>query len=258
MRLCAVTLFIEADAAVPESQVDCALAWAADAVQVAMPCPVPSLVCAPAFFRYQDLMAMPLPAVHAALVSAAHDGTPLAALRRMPLQARPAAARCSPNYLRFLVGVAVVDYDVDGTPDGLRWTALEEIVRSVLGLRLRVPVSVAALCNARLYGPAHRGLRTYQAARLGRIVAGLGSPGDLTALIDLPEAGARRRMRLTLGRERSCVAACMLQMPWDESPAQLHARISGWVRGRGITRVDLQAGLDEREAGAPRMLAGPI
>lgn len=258
MRLCAVSLFIEADAAVPESQVDCALAWAASAVQDAMPCPAPSLVCAPAFFRYQDLMAMPLAAVHAALVSAAHDGHPLAALRRMPLQARPAAARCSTNYLRFLVGVAVADNGADGMPHDSRWAALEEIVRSVLGLRLRVPVSVAALCSARLYGPAHHGLRAYQAARVGRIVAGLGAPEGLTALIDLREAGAQRRVRLTLRRERSCVAAFMLQMPWDESPAQMSARIGGWLRDRGITRVTTQTGQGARRASSGAILAEPV
>jgi hypothetical protein len=259
LRLGVVTLFIEAASAVPESQLDCALSCAAaEATSVAMPCRGPGLACAPSFFRYQDLVAMPLSAVHTALVSATREGGgPLAALQRLPFQAQPAARRCSPNYLRFLVGVSLAERGTDGPDDGLRLPDLEQVVRSALVNRLGVPVGVSALGWTGLYGPAHHGLRTYQAARLRRIVAGLGAPGRLSALIALPDAGTQWRARLTLAREGSCVAACMLQMPWDETSGQLLARLSGWLSGRGVSSVDLQAGLDEHQAGAP-MLAEPI
>jgi len=259
IRLCAVTLFIEADAAVPESQVDCALSLAAEAASVAMARPSPHLFWFPAFFRYQDLMAMPLAAVHSALVSAACDGNPVTVLRRMPLQAHPAAARCSPNYLRFVVGVSVAEDGAGSRPDGLRWAALEEIARSVLGVRLRVPVNVVALCWGGLCGPAHHGLRTHQAARLLRIVAGLGSPQGLAAHIELHEAaGVQRRARLMLTRDRSCAAACMLQLPWDESPAQLLARVSCCLRAQGISCVELPNTHSARHASRRSVLAEPI
>jgi hypothetical protein len=259
LRLCVVTLFIEAASAVPESQLDCALSCAAArAASGAMPYPGPGLVCAPSFFRYQDLMAMPLSAVHAALVSAAHEAGPLAALQRLPLQARPAARRCTPNYLRFVVGISVAEGGAGGPNDGLRLPDLEQVVRSALLKRLGIPVGVSALGWTGLYGPAHHGLRTHQAARLRRIVAGLGAPGHLCAFIALPEAGTQWRARLTLTCDGSCVAACMLQMPLDETSARLLARLSGWLSGREIQRVHLQAGLDERKATAPQMLAEPI
>lgn len=259
LRLGVVTLFIEAASAVPESQLDCVLSCAAaEATSVAMPCRGPGLACAPSFFRYQDLVAMPLSEVHAALVSATREGSPLAALQRLPFQAQPAAKRCSPNYLRFLVGVSLAERGTDGSDDGLRLRDLEQVVRSALVKRLGVPVGVSALGWTGLYGPAHHGLRTHQAARLRRIVGALGPPGHLCAFIALPEAGTQWRARLTLARDGACVAACMLQMPLDETSAQLLGRLSGWLSGRGIQRVRLQAGLDEREAGAPHMLAEPI
>ena len=259
LRLCVVTLLIEAASAVPESQLDCALSCVASkAASAAMPCPVPGIAFAPSFFRYQDLVAMPLSAVHAALACAGREAGTIAALQRLPLQARPAARRCSPNYLRFVVGVSVADGGADRLDDGLRLPDPEQVVRSALVKRLGMPVAVSAIGWTGLYGPAHHGLRTHQAARLRRIVAGLGAPGQLSALIALPEAGTQWRARLTLAREGACVAACMLQMPLDETSAQLMARLAGWLSGRGITRVDLQAGLDEREAGVAVMLAEPI
>lgn len=231
----AVALHIEVDAAVPESQVDCALAWAAEAARGAMsPVGAESLTCAPVFFRYQDLMVVPLSVVHAALVTAAADANPAAALRRMPFRAQPAAARCSPVYLRFLVGVALSEESGDGALDDLHWSALEEVVKAVLGVRLRVPVTVGAACGGSLYGAAHEGLRRYQAARLGRIVAGIAERGGVSALLDVRGAYPQRRLRLTLMRGRESLGACLLQMPLDESPEQMHARIAAWLRGRGI------------------------
>lgn len=259
LRLCVITLFIEAASAVPESQLDCALSSAAaTAATGAMLCPAPGFVCAPAFFRYQDLVAMPLSAVHAALVSAAREAVPLAAIQRLPLQAQPAAKRCSPNYLRFVVGASAATGGADGLDDGLHLPDLERVVRFALVRRLGMPVDVSALGWTGLYAPAHRGLTTHQAARLRRIVAGLGAPGHLSALIALPEAGNQWRARLTFARNGACAAACMLQMPWDETSAQLLARLSAWLSDGGIPSVALHAGLDAREAGAPPMLAEPI
>lgn len=259
-RLWAVALSIEAATAVPESQVDCSLSWAtAGAAPGTMLFTGPGHVCAPAFYRYQDLVAMPLTAVHAALVSAAFEGDPLGALQRMPLRARPAAGRCSPNYLRFVVGVSVAGGGTDGSHGGLCLAALVETVRSALVARLRVPVEVGALYGTGLYGSAHHGLRTHQLARLRRIMAGLGATDDLSAVVEFPVAGAqRRRACLTLVRDGSCVAACMLQVPWDESSAELLARISGWLLDRGVLRVDSQTGHDARGVGGTSILAEPI
>lgn len=231
----AVALHIEVDLAVPESQVDFALARAAEAAPGAMsPVGAESLTCAPMFCRYQDLMSVPLSAVHTALVTAAADANPVVALRRMPFQAQPAVARCSPVYLRFLVGVAVSDEGGDGALEELHWSALEEVVKAVLGARLRVPVTVGTVCGGSLYGAAHQGLRRYQAARLGRIVAGIKAQGGVSALLEVRGAYPQQRLRLTLKRGRECLGACMLQMPLDESTEQMHARIAAWLRGRGI------------------------
>lgn len=237
-RFCAVALHVEADAAVPESQVDCALAWAAEVARGGMASiAAEGLTCAPTFFRYQDLMAAPLSAVHACLLAAAADGNSSAALRGMPFVARPAAARCSPIYLRFLVGVAVSEDGGKGALEDSGWSALADIVRAVLGVRLRVPVNVDVALGNDLYGAAHEGLRRYQAARLGRFASSIGGRGDVSAVLDLHRAVPPWRVRLALLRDRQSIAACMLQMPWDESPAQMAARISRWLGGRGITQV---------------------
>jgi len=238
VRFCAAALHVEVDAAAPESQVDCALAWAAEAARGGMaPAAAKSLTCAPTFFRYHDLMAVPLSVVHACLVTAAADGNPAAAVRGMPFRARLAAARCSPTYLRFVVGAALSEDGGEDAMEDLHLSALEEVVRALLGVRLRVPVRVAVACGRNFYGAAHEGLRRYQAARLGRIVAGIDGRGDVSALLDLRGSGSQRRVRLALRRDGESLAACMLQMPLDESPGQMHARIAAWLRGRGIASI---------------------
>jgi hypothetical protein len=238
LRLFAIPVLIEMDSAAPESQVDCALAWAADAAHGAVhSLPGTSLVCMSAFFRYQDLVAAPLSAVHDALVRAASEGNPAAALRRMPFRAGPAAARCSPIYLRFVVGVALSESDGEIDPDGSRWSELEEVIRAVLGARLHVPLKVTAAYCTSLYAAAHDGLRKCQAARLDRIVAAIGARRGVSALLDLRDADAQRRARLALMRDRSSLAACMLQMPLDEGPAEMLARIAAWLRSREVTDI---------------------
>jgi hypothetical protein len=257
-RFCAVALHVEADAAVPESQVDCALAWAAEVARGGMASiAAEGLTCAPTFFRYQDLMAAPLSAVHACLLAAAADGNSSAALRGMPFVARPAAARCSPIYLRFLVGVAVSEDGGRGALEDSGWSALADIVRAVLGVRLRVPVNVDVALGNDLYGAAHEGLRRYQAARLGRFATGTGGRGDVSAVLDLHRAVPPWRVRLALLRDRQSIAACMLQIPWDESPAQMAARISRWLGGRGITQVATLTSQGGRAFGGS-ILAEPV
>lgn len=259
VRFCTVALHIEMDAAVPESQVDCALAWAAEAARGAMsPIGAEGLTCSPAFFRYQDLMTVPLSAVHAALVTAATDGNPVAALRRMPFRAQSAAARCSPIYLRFLVGVALSKEGGDSALGGLCWSRLEQVVKAVLGVRLPVPVTVGAVCGESLYGVAHEGLRRYQAARLGRIVAGIDKRSDISALIDVRGTYPQQRMRLTLMRGRRSISASMLQMPLDESAERMQARIAAWLLQQGIARTVSMTTEDAINALSGSILAVPV
>jgi len=56
---------------------------------------------------------------------------------------RPAAARCSSIYLRFVVGVALMDGEADeASREESRWRALEDVARAMLGSRLHMPVKV--------------------------------------------------------------------------------------------------------------------
>ena len=255
---CAHAVLIETDKLAPESQVDCAMAWAAEAMRGATP-PVSGTCapCAPAFFRYQDLMAVPLATVRAALVSAAYDGNPAAALRRMPFRARPAAARCSSVYLRFVVGVALTNGEGHDAPcHGPRWSALEDLATAMLVSRLRMPVKVTAACGTSFYRPAHDGLRAYQAVRLDYLLAGIKAGEGVAALMDLGDADRQGRVRLTLKDERASLAACMLQMPLDEGPTEMKERIAGHLRHRGIDDVRSFSATG-RYAGAP-ILAVPV
>jgi hypothetical protein len=259
VRFCAVALHVEVDAAVPESQVDCALAWAAEAVRGGMsPIDAKGLTCAPAFFRYHDLMAVPLSVVRACLVSAAAEGNPSGALRGLPFLARPAAARCSPIYLRFVVGLVLSEDSGLGAPEDSDWSALADIVRAALAVRLRVPVTVAVARWRGLFAAAHEGLRRYQAARLGRIVSGIEGRSDVSAVLDLHGVVPPRRLRLVLSRGHEVIAACMLQVPWDESPAQMPLRIRDWLLSRGITRVTSLTGQGARAASSGSFLAEPV
>lgn len=259
VRFCSVALHIEMDAAVPESQVDCSLAWAAEAARDAMsPTGAESLTCSPAFFRYQDLTTVPLSAVHAALVTAAADRNPAAALRRMPFRAQSAAARCSPIYLRLLVGVALSKEGSDAALEGVHWSTLEEVVKAVLGVRLRVPITVGAVCGESLYGAAHEGLRRYQAARLDRIVAVIDERSDVSALLEARGTYPQQRMRLALVRGREGISACMLQMPLDESAEQMQARIAALLARRGIARTVSTTTGGASEATSGSILAVPV
>jgi hypothetical protein len=239
LRFYALPLLVETDDCVPESQVDCALAWAAEATRgFISPVPGANATCAPAFFRYQDLMAVPLSTVQVALANAACDGNPAAALRQIPFRVQPAAARCSPIYLRFAVGVALSDGDADEVPqESSRWSASEDVVRVMLGSRLRVPVRVTTTFRTSFYRAAHDGLRTYQAARLDRIVAAFGERDGVSATLDLRDAEAQRRARLTLTRGCTVLAACMLQVPLDEGPSEMLARMAEWLRDEGIANI---------------------
>lgn len=236
---CAHAVLIETDTLAPESQVDCALAWAAEAMRGTLP-PVSGTcaACAPTFFRYQDLMAVPLATVRAALVSAACDSNPAAALRRMPFRARPAAARCSSIYLRFVVGVALTNVEGhDAHRHGPRWNALEDLATAMLVSRLRMPVKVTTACGTSFYRAAHDGLRAYQAVRLDHLLAGIHAGDGVAALMDLRDADRQGRVRLTLADKRASLAACMLQMPLDEGPTEMLERIAGHLRDRGISDV---------------------
>jgi hypothetical protein len=253
---CAHAVLIETDRLVPESQVDCALAWAAEALRGTLP-PVSGTCanCAPAYFRYQDLMAVPLATVRAALVSAACDRNPAAALRRLPFCARPAAARCSSIYLRFVIGVALANGAA--RDDGPRWSALEDLARAMLVSRLRMPVKVTTACGPRLYRPAHDGLRAYQAVRLDHILAGLKAGEGVAALMDLRDADRQGRVRLTLTDKRANVAACMLQMPLDEGPTEMLERIARRLHDRGITDVRSLSATGGGDAACAPILAVP-
>ena len=257
---CAHAVLIETDTLAPESQVDCALAWAAEAMRGTLP-PVSGTcaACAPTFFRYQDLMAVPLATVRAALVSAACDGNPAAALRRMPFRARPAAARCSSIYLRFVVGVALANADArDAHRHGPRWNALEDLATAMLVSRLRMPVKVTTACGTSLYRPAHDGLRAYQAVRLDYLLAGINAGEGVAALMDLRDADRQGRVRLTLTDERTSLAACMLQMPLDEGPTEMQARIAGHLRDRGISEVRSLSATGGCNAPCTPILAVPV
>ncbi len=253
---CAHAVLIETDRLVPESQVECALAWAVEAMRGALP-PVSGTcaACAPAYFRYQDLMAVPLATVRAALVSAACDGNPAAALRRLPFRARPAAARCASIYLRFVVGVALANGAA--RDDGPRWSALEDLATAMLVSRLRMPVQVTAACGPRLYRPAHDGLRAYQMVRLDHIVALCKAGEGVAALMDLRDADRQGRVRLTLTDERASLAACMLQMPLDEGPTEMLERIAGRLHDRGITDVRSLSATGGGDAACAPILAVP-
>lgn len=236
---CAHAVLIETETLAPESQVDCALAWAAEAMRGTLP-PVngTGAACVPAFFRYQDLMAEPLATVRAALVTAACDSNPAAALRRMPFRARPAAARCSSVYLRFVVSVALTNGEGhDAHRLGPRWSALEDLATAMLVSRLRMPVQVTTACGTSLYRVAHDGLRAYQAVRLDHLLAGIKAGEGVAALMDLRDADRQGRVRLTLTDERASLAACMLQMPLDEGPPEMLDRIARHLRDHGISDV---------------------
>ena len=258
---CAHAVLIETETLAPESQVDCALAWAAEAMRGTLP-PVcdTGAACAPAFFRYPDLMAVPLAMVRAALVSAACDSNPAAALRRMPFRARPAAARCSSVYLRFVVGVALTNGEGhDAHCHGPRWSALEDLARAMLVSRLRMPVKVTTACGTTsLYRAAHDGLRAYQAVRLDHILAGIHAGDGVAALMDLRDADRQGRVRLTLADERASLAACMLQMPLGEGPTEMLERIAGHLRDRGICDVRSLSATGERNASGAPILAIPV
>jgi hypothetical protein len=258
----AVPVLIEMESNVPESQVDVALAWAAQAAPDAIS-PVsiaaPSRASMAAFFRYQDLTAVPLTAVHEALLEAAPTGSCALALRRMPFRARPAAARCSPIYLRFVVGIALTPSERDIERDGgLRWRRFESVVGAALGARLQVPVRVKAEGRANLFEAAHDGLREYQATRLDRIIKDLHGRRGVSALLDPGNATSLRRVRLALMRGRKSLAACILQMPLDEGPAEMSGRIASWLLSRGVTEVCMRATSAESDGSVFAILAVPV
>jgi hypothetical protein len=240
LQLLAVPIIVEMDVDVPESQVDCALRWAAQSAPAAFALqpPAPRSMLTASFLRYRDLTDIPLCSVHHALAQAASDNCLLTALRRVPFRSQPTAARCSPIYLRFVAGLCL---DAELRPDGdrtaARLEALEDVVRAVLSARLHAHAAVSVASASDFYRSAHDGLRAYQAAKLNRIIAAVGAQAGVTALLDLSRADTERRVRLALERKGSSVAACMLQMPLDEGPAEMLARLTRCLRDKDVVDI---------------------
>lgn len=140
-------------------------------------------------------------------------------------------------YLRFVVGVALTCSENDIERDQTRWHMFETVVSAVLSARLQVPVRVEAKCRGSLYETAHDGLREYQAARLGRIVKALDGGRGVSAQFDPSNPDSLRRVRLALLCGRSTLAACTLQTPLDEGPAQMQGRIANWLCDQGVTSI---------------------
>lgn len=261
LQVFATAVLVEASRDVPETQVNCALAWASESV--------PEVVVSnsdgdarwaatPIFLRYRDLIDVPLTAVHEALVAALPEASCSLALRGMPFRARPAVARCVATYLRFLVGVTLnraLGRGRDCSPWG---GPFEEVVKAALVARLGADVELRSLHHASLYSSAYEGLRQYQAAALRRIASATRDRRATSALLDTRNPDGSRLCRLILKRGRAILAARTLEVPWDEGPEEFLFRIEDRLRSHGVVNLTVVEGDSVVKTPPAGILAVPL